>query len=84
MKIGEIERCFDRVAPDYENHDGLEREIGERLLQRVVFARRPPSRILDLGCGTGRCTGALKASFGNAEVIGLDLSRGMLRGLKAN
>jgi len=82
MEIGDIERCFDRAAPDYENHDGLEREIGERLLQRVAFARREPDRILDIGCGTGRCTGALQASFANADVFGLDLSRRMLRGLQ--
>ena len=82
MEIGDIERCFDRVARDYENHDGLEREIGARLLQRVDFARHPPDRIVDLGCGTGRFAAALKAKFGRAEVFAFDLSRGMLRRLK--
>lgn len=37
-----------------------------------------PSKILDLGCGTGSTTIMLKQAFTNAEVIGLDLSPQML------
>lgn len=37
-----------------------------------------PRRILDLGCGTGSLTLALKEQFPQAEVIGLDLSPQML------
>lgn len=38
---------------------------------------RPPARILDLGCGTGRFSDALSAHF-RADVIGLDPSVKML------
>lgn len=37
-----------------------------------------PTRILDLGCGTGSTTLLLKQTFQSAEVIGLDLSPYML------
>ncbi|WP_010474473.1 class I SAM-dependent methyltransferase [Acaryochloris sp. CCMEE 5410] len=37
-----------------------------------------PQRILDLGCGTGSMTLMLKATYPQAEIIGLDLSPYML------
>lgn len=40
--------------------------------------RVKPSRILDLGCGTGSTTLLLKQAFPEAEVVGLDLSPYML------
>lgn len=47
--------------------------------QQVIEAvQGVPSRILDLGCGTGSTTVLLKQAFPNAEVIGLDLSPFML------
>ena len=35
-------------------------------------------RILDTGCGTGMSTAVLVSAFGNAEIIGADLSEEML------
>jgi ubiquinone/menaquinone biosynthesis C-methylase UbiE len=49
--------------------------VRQGLIDRV---RCQPRRILDLGCGTGSTTLALKRAFPNAEVIGLDLSPYML------
>ena len=37
-----------------------------------------PARILDLGCGPGNSTQALKNRFKNAEIIGVDASTNML------
>jgi malonyl-CoA O-methyltransferase len=79
MDQGDIERRFDASALRYENHDALEREVGERLLERTAFTRRPVGKVVDLGCGTGRCTLELQSRFGDASVCGTDLSRGMLR-----
>lgn len=82
MEIGEIQRRFDAAAADYERHDALEREVGERLLQRLEYARRPVATVLDLGCGTGRAGAALKGRFGEATVISMDISRMMLARLE--
>lgn len=79
MKIGEIEKRFDSVARDYERHDVLEREISERLIHRATFVRRQPTWILDLGCGTGRSILTLRSRFGEAQIVGLDVSGNMLR-----
>jgi ubiquinone/menaquinone biosynthesis C-methylase UbiE len=59
------------------------RDHGPEMLQvwmNVLAAHlegRAPTRILDLGCGTGRFSDALAVSF-DSEVIGLDPSRKML------
>jgi ubiquinone/menaquinone biosynthesis C-methylase UbiE len=49
--------------------------VRQGLLERI---RVQPSRILDLGCGTGSTTLMLKQAFPQAEVSGLDLSPYML------
>jgi len=50
-----------------------------KLRQKAIsIINSQPSRILDLGCGTGSFTLMLKKVFPNAVVIGLDLSPYML------
>jgi ubiquinone/menaquinone biosynthesis C-methylase UbiE len=51
-------------------------------VEAAVRGRGPTSIILDLGCGTGRFTGALQARFG-AHVIAIDPSREMLAEARA-
>lgn len=79
MHLREISRLFDQAAPDYDQHDALEREVGERLIERLVFTRVPPEQILDLGCATGSTSLKILERFPEAEVTGLDLSHGMLQ-----
>ncbi|MEM8828930.1 MAG: class I SAM-dependent methyltransferase [Cyanobacteria bacterium P01_G01_bin.19] len=51
----------------------------ERLRQQAISRiENQPQRILDLGCGTGSSTIALKRKFPQARVTGLDLSPHML------
>lgn len=73
-----IAASFDRIAADYDRYAALEQESGRRLLDRAEFRRMEPVRILDLGCGSGTATAALKKTFRKAQVTGLDLSCGML------
>jgi malonyl-CoA O-methyltransferase len=77
-----IGAAFDRIAGIYDRHAALEREVGDRLLERLAFQRREPQRIVDLGSGTGHCSLLLKRRFRAAEVIGLDASLGMSRQLR--
>jgi len=77
-----VQLAFDRFAGIYDEHAALEQEVGLRLLERLEFHRLAPQRILDLGCGTGRTSAALKARFRKAQVIGLDSSRMMLAQLQ--
>lgn len=70
---------FERSAAAYDRHAAFEREVAGRLLERAVFQRREPRRIVDLGCGTGYCAEALGRRFPQAEVIGIDFALAMCR-----
>jgi len=78
LDIDAIRQSFERAAPVYDEHAFLQREVESRLLERVEFFRQEPGLILDLGCGTGVASRALKTRFEKAEVIALDWSFAML------
>jgi malonyl-CoA O-methyltransferase len=73
-----VERSFNRVAADYDEHAVLQKEVESRLLERLMFVRKPPEMVLDLGCGTGRSALALQQHFPAARVVVLDRSPAML------
>lgn len=73
-----IQTSFDRIAEAYDRHAALEQEVGRRLLSRTIFNQLEPRHILDMGCGTGDCSTALKNSFRKANVTGMDFSAAML------
>ena len=73
-----VRESYDRNAQHYDQYAALEKEVCSRLLDRVTFRRTEPVTVLDLGCGTGTGTAALKKEFRKAQVIAVDLSRGML------
>lgn len=73
-----IQAAFDRIAAVYDRHAALEQEVGRRLLSRTVFNQLEPRQVVDLGCGTGDCSTALKNAFRKANVTGVDFSTAML------
>jgi len=64
---------------------GVQRLTYRPVQDAVVRALRsdPPSRVLDVGCGTGRLTARLAQEFPASRVTGCDFSRGMLRQARA-
>jgi malonyl-CoA O-methyltransferase len=72
-------RSFDRAAPGYDAVAVLQREIGNRLLERLDYVRLAPKTILDLGCGTGQAIAPLMRRYPKARLIALDFAAGMLR-----
>lgn len=78
LEKNQARRAFARAARGYERAADLQREIGERLMARLDVIKQVPSRILDLGCGTGFCAHTLRRRYRKAEVVGLDIAPAML------
>lgn len=73
-----VRASFERAAADYDRVAVLQREVGDRLLERLDLLRIVPERILDLGTGTGYIAGALTRRYGGAHVVALDIAPAML------
>jgi ubiquinone/menaquinone biosynthesis C-methylase UbiE len=72
---GRLRSMFDGLAPTWETR------IGPHHLWALELALEdvpPPRRILDLGTGTGVVATALGKRYPGAEVLGIDLSPGMI------
>jgi SAM-dependent methyltransferase len=70
-----MRRMFDRLAPSWDDR----RTGSAELLEEALALVEPvPSRVLDLGTGTGRAAFAIAQRWPAAEVVGVDLSHAML------
>jgi malonyl-CoA O-methyltransferase len=78
LDLAAVRRSFDRAAQGYDEAAVLQAEVRGQLLERLDYARLEPGVVLDVGCGTGHSSRALKDRFPRAQVIALDLAEGML------
>jgi malonyl-CoA O-methyltransferase len=74
----EIGRSFSLAAQRYDSVAGLQRDVGDRLLDDIRFDEGLPSTVLDLGCGTGYFYSQLTQLGPNIDYLGLDLAAGMV------
>ena len=79
LEPSRVGASFDRAARDYDAAAFLQKEVGERLLERLDLMANTPARVLDIGCGTGRPTRDLVRRYPQSQVIGVDLAPGMLK-----
>ncbi len=73
---GPLTRAFDKLAPSWETRITEERLRPMRAALAAVPS--PPGRALDLGTGTGRVARVLADLWPGAEVVGADVSPGMI------
>jgi len=73
-----IRASFDAAAEHYDDVAVLQRETGDRILERLDLVKLQPDTILDIGAGTGVATHALSKRYKKAHVIAFDLAPGML------
>lgn len=74
----EVRRAFDHAAASYDAHAVLQREVCDRLLERLDFMNLQPERVLDVGCGTGYGLAHLRERYASTELLALDLAPAML------
>lgn len=75
---GRVRRGFERASATYDEFAVLQGRVREELLARLDLLKLEPRVVLDLGCGTGLGTRALKDRYRRAHVIGADLAPAML------
>jgi malonyl-CoA O-methyltransferase len=73
----QVRRAFERAAATYDGAAVLQREVGQRMAERLGFVRMQPDTILDAGCGTGAALGELHSRYPDARLVGLDLAFNM-------
>lgn len=79
-----IAAAFGKAAPCYEEHAAVQRITAERLVERVARLPLPPRpRVLEIGCGTGFLSRALRERIGPADWLLTDLSPDMLARCRA-
>lgn len=71
-------RAFEAAAAGYDLAAVLQREIADRLLERLDYVRLDPKRVLDLGCGTGYAIQPLQRRYRRAQVVAVDFALPML------
>ena len=73
-----VAQSFSRAAHTYDAVAQLQRDVGNRLLQKMPMDRSG-GFVLDLGCGTGYFSNALQQALPRGNIIGLDIAEGMVR-----
>ena len=78
-----VRRSFGNAAKSYDGNAFLQREIADRLFERLDYIKMTPTNVLDIGCGTGYATAKLRERYADADIIGLDLAPPMLAAARA-
>jgi malonyl-CoA O-methyltransferase len=71
-------RAFERAATSYDAVAVLQREMADRMLERLDYVRLDARLVLDLGAGTGYAIEGLRKRFSKARILALDFALPML------
>jgi len=74
-----VKRHFSRAAHSYDAAAVMQREVAERLAERLPLFNISPQRICDLGTGTGFLAQHMTQAYPDAHLYAVDLSPTMLQ-----
>ena len=74
----QMRAAFEQSAEHYDAVAVLQREVADRLLERLDLLKMIPQSILDLGSGTGYCSEALATRYPKARITALDMAGAMV------
>lgn len=77
-----VRRSFDQAVDQYDEIAVLQKEVGQRMLERLDYFKISPSWVLDLGAGTGLHSMALMKRY-KSRLCAVDISFKMLQSCKA-
>jgi len=73
-----MRQAFERAANTYDAAAVIQREVSQRLLERLNYINLQPISILDVGAGTGISLAGLSQHYPAASIYALDIARPML------
>jgi malonyl-CoA O-methyltransferase len=79
-----LRKAFDAAAETYDDAAPVQRAVAARLAEKIAALPLPPKpRILEIGCGTGFLTAALRERLPGGEWLITDISPRMLDACRA-
>lgn len=75
---------FSKYARSYDQYATVQQHVFQKLACELASYRLQPTRILDIGCGTGTHTAALLTQYPQAQIRGIDLAPYMIEHAKNN
>lgn len=73
-----VKKTFNRAAKSYNKAAILQKEVLQRLLQRLQYIRHNPETIIDIGCGTGKAIKGLREHYSRSKIVSMDMAYSML------
>jgi len=73
-----ISKSFSNAADTYNSVAFLQKEVANRLIERLDLVTMQPDSILDVGSGTGYCGKLIEQRYKSSQVYSLDIAHGML------
>ncbi|TCO72267.1 malonyl-ACP O-methyltransferase BioC [Marinisporobacter balticus] len=78
-----LKRRFSRNAKQYDQYAKVQKIMGDTLIAHIKNTGIDFENILEVGCGTGYVTRALKKHFKGAKITAVDIAPGMIEQVKA-